>query len=160
DSRIHQRSSDWPRKGDDMAGYKRYEPRSRYPWFSYLWPLLLLLGLGGLLAWRFWPGTSNKEPGDGLDPRAQPRAITPSGDLAQDEQPTSDILRETSPSVVHITTVALRQDMYSRDVSQIPRGTGSGFVWDDKGHIVTNYHVIQDADGARITLADQSSWKA
>src|SRR5262249_54709913 len=122
--------------------------------------LLLLLGLGGLLAWRFWPGTSDKQPGDGLDPRAQPRAITPRGDLAQDERTTIDIFRETSPSVVHITTVALRQDLYSRDVFQIPRATGSGFVWDDQGHIVTNYHVIQGADGARITLADQSSWKA
>jgi S1-C subfamily serine protease len=42
----------------------------------------------------------------------------------------------------------------------VPRGTGTGFVWDDSGHIVTNFHVIQDADGARVTLADQTTFDA
>ena len=42
----------------------------------------------------------------------------------------------------------------------MPRGSGTGFVWDDRGHIVTNFHVIQGANGARVTLADQSSWDA
>jgi S1-C subfamily serine protease len=46
------------------------------------------------------------------------------------------------------------------DILQIPQGTGSGFIWDEKGHIVTNFHVMQEADAARVTLADQSSWKA
>jgi S1-C subfamily serine protease len=43
---------------------------------------------------------------------------------------------------------------------QIPQGTGSGFVWDTKGNIITNFHVIQNADAAQVTLADQSNWKA
>jgi S1-C subfamily serine protease len=62
--------------------------------------------------------------------------------------------------VVHITTLAVRQDAFSLDLFQIPRGTGSGFVWDQDGHVVTNFHVIQGADAARVTLADQSSWSA
>jgi hypothetical protein len=46
------------------------------------------------------------------------------------------------------------------NVQQVPRGTGTGFVWDASGHIVTNFHVIQGANGARVTLADQSSFDA
>ena len=45
-------------------------------------------------------------------------------------------------------------------MQQVPRGTGTGFVWDSRGHIVTNFHVIQEGSGARVTLADQSSWPA
>jgi S1-C subfamily serine protease len=45
------------------------------------------------------------------------------------------------------------------DVQQIPEGTGSGFVWDKQGHIVTNHHVISNASGAVIVLADGSSWQ-
>ena len=43
---------------------------------------------------------------------------------------------------------------------EIPQGTGSGFIWDNQGHIITNFHVIQDARRAEVTLADQSSWPA
>jgi S1-C subfamily serine protease len=56
--------------------------------------------------------------------------------------------------------MAVRQDVFRRNVMTIPAGSGSGFVWDDQGHIVTNYHVIREADAARVTLADQSSYDA
>jgi S1-C subfamily serine protease len=62
--------------------------------------------------------------------------------------------------VVHITSIGVQRDLFSLNVQEVPRGTGTGFVWDDQGHIVTNYHVIQDANGARVTLADQSSYDA
>ncbi|MCI3953141.1 MAG: 2-alkenal reductase, partial [Burkholderiales bacterium] len=45
------------------------------------------------------------------------------------------------------------------DVMQVPKGTGSGFIWADRGHVVTNFHVIQGS-GARVTLSDQSTWRA
>jgi S1-C subfamily serine protease len=64
--------------------------------------------------------------------------------------------------VVHITTTSqalLRQGARLRAL-EIPEGTGTGFVWDTKGHVVTNYHVIRSAHGARVTLADNSSWPA
>ena len=51
-------------------------------------------------------------------------------------------------------------DFFSMDVQQIPEGSGSGFVWDAQGHIVTNYHVIHGGDAAQVTLADRSTWKA
>jgi S1-C subfamily serine protease len=91
---------------------------------------------------------------------AVPRAVAPRGALAADEQAHIDIFKRCSPSVVHITSLGEQRDLFSMNVQQVPRGTGTGFVWDDRGHIVTNYHVIQGANGARVTLADQSSYDA
>ncbi len=91
---------------------------------------------------------------------AVPRTVTPRGPLAADEQAHIDLFRRTSPSVVHITSIGEQRDLFSRNVQQVPRGTGTGFVWDDRGHVVTNFHVIQGASGARVTLADQSSYEA
>jgi S1-C subfamily serine protease len=118
--------------------------------------LLFVLALGAVLAWRFWP----RQPRDGLDPNAAPREVAPRGDLADYEKTTIDIFRQSSPSVVHITTLEVRQTVFGLDLFQIPKGTGSGFVWDQDGHVVTNYHVIEGASAARLTLADQSSYKA
>ncbi len=87
---------------------------------------------------------------------AVPRAVTPRGALAADEQNNVDVFRRSSPSVVHITTLEAQRDFFSMNVQQVPRGTGTGFVWDESGHIVTNFHVIQAASGARVTLSDQS----
>jgi S1-C subfamily serine protease len=61
---------------------------------------------------------------------------------------------------VHITTLELTRDFFSLDVTQVPRGTGSGFIWDERGHVVTNFHVLQGSQAARVTLSDQSTWKA
>jgi S1-C subfamily serine protease len=89
-----------------------------------------------------------------------PRTVTPRGTLAADEQAHVDIFKRNSPSVVHITSLGAQRDLFSMNVQQVPRGTGTGFVWDASGHIVTNFHVIQGANGARVTLADQSSFDA
>jgi S1-C subfamily serine protease len=91
---------------------------------------------------------------------AQPRAVTARGDLAQDEKSTIALFKSVSPSAVYITTMAVRRELFSTRALDVPQGAGSGFVWDDRGYIVTNYHVIADAQGARVTLADQSTWSA
>ena len=118
-----------------------------------LWALgLLLLAVAWLALNRF--------DGYRYDPDAVPRAITPRGELAADEQTTIELFRNASPSVVYITTVALRADRYSLNMFEIPQGTGSGFVWDDEGHVITNFHVIQGANAARVTLADHTTWEA
>ena len=137
-----------------MSNHPRYTPR--YPWTAYVWPILFVVGLAALLAWRFWPRSS----GPDLNPHAEPRPITPRGNLAEDEHTTIAIFKENAPSVVHITTLTLKHDVFNLDLWQIPKGTGSGFIWDPDGHLVTNFHVIQGADAARVTLADQSSWRA
>jgi len=91
---------------------------------------------------------------------AEPRAITARGDLAADELNTIDIFRANSPAVVYVTSIALRRGFFSLNAVEIPQGTGTGFVWDDLGRIVTNYHVISDANRVQVTMADNSTWKA
>jgi S1-C subfamily serine protease len=93
-------------------------------------------------------------------PAATPRAVTPRGALDAEEQNNIAVFKNVSPSVVNITALGLERDFLSLNVQQVPQGTGTGFVWDAQGHIVTNFHVIQDANAARVTLADQSSYKA
>jgi S1-C subfamily serine protease len=92
--------------------------------------------------------------------QAEPRAVTARGDLAADELNTIDIFRSNSPSVVYVTSIALRRGFFSMNAVEIPQGTGSGFVWDHQGRIVTNYHVISDASRVQVTMADNSTWKA
>jgi len=116
------------------------------------WLILFSLILGLWLIWQ--PGGRGR-----LDPKATPRAVTARGDLAQDEQNTIDIFRNASPAVVNITTIALRRNLFSLNVQEIPQGTGSGFIWDEEGRIVTNFHVIGDASRVEVTLADRSTWK-
>ena len=56
--------------------------------------------------------------------------------------------------------IGFERELFSPNVQQVPRGTGTGFVWDERGHVVTNFHVIQEANAAQVTLADQSSFRA
>ncbi len=73
-------------------------------------------------------------------------------DLDPEERHTIALFKSASRSVAYITTQAQQVDFWTRSVTEIPQGTGSGFVWDELGHIVTNFHVIQDADSAKVTL--------
>ncbi|GAB5402322.1 MAG: trypsin-like peptidase domain-containing protein [Aureliella sp.] len=91
---------------------------------------------------------------------AEPRAITPRGALADYEQTTVDLFAQTSGSVVFITTQARVTNRFMRSVQEVESGTGSGFVWDADGHIVTNYHVIESASKAQVVFADQTSYNA
>ena len=76
------------------------------------------------------------------------------------EQATIDLFEKASPSVCYITTINSRQDYWTRDISDIPSGTGSGFIWDEDGHIITNFHVINGSDKFKVTLSDHSVWDA
>jgi S1-C subfamily serine protease len=77
-------------------------------------------------------------------------------DLTAEERRTVEVFRRASASVVYIAKIAGRQDQLSLDVLQVQPGTGSGFVWDTHGHIVTNFHVVNGGDTFRVRLADQS----
>ena len=94
------------------------------------------------------------------DPRAISRAVVPRGELTSGEKSTIALFRQASPSVVHITAIAVQRDLFTLNLYQIPEGTGSGFIWDNSGKIITNFHVIQNADVAQVTLGDQTTWKA
>ncbi len=88
------------------------------------------------------------------------RAVTPRGPLTSEENSTIAIFRKASPSVVYITTLDRVINLWTMNVREVPRGTGSGFVWDDQGHIVTNYHVVSGARGAQVRLSDQRGFAA
>ncbi len=94
------------------------------------------------------------------DPDFEARPVTARGDLAAGERATIEVFRKASPSVVYITSSEYRRDIFSLNVFEIPRGTGSGFIYDRDGHIVTNFHVIQPGTHWKVMLADQSEWDA
>lgn len=88
------------------------------------------------------------------------RPVAPRGPLAQGELTTVRIFENAGPSVVYITTVEHVRDIWTRNVMRVPRGTGSGIIWDDQGHVVTNLHVIRGGQEAQVRLADQRSYAA
>jgi S1-C subfamily serine protease len=95
-----------------------------------------------------------------INPEARPRVVTPRGDLGAEEQNTIELFKAAAPSVVFINSIEVRRGLFNLNVYEIPRGTGSGFVWDNEGRIVTNLHVIEDAGRVEVTLGDNSTWKA
>ena len=88
------------------------------------------------------------------------RPIDPVTVINNAEEATIHLFEVSAPSVVYITTTVQQQDYWSRNIYEIPAGTGSGFIWDTDGHIVTNFHVIQNAYKAKVTLSDGSTWDA
>jgi len=93
-------------------------------------------------------------------PEPAPRLIEPRGDLALDEQSTIALFERASPSVVFISTMREVVDPWTRRVFQARQGTGSGFIWDRAGHVVTNYHVIKGASTAIVRLHDGRAYRA
>ena len=88
-----------------------------------------------------------------LQPKAKMKTVTqPQGNLGADERSTIDVFKNVSPSVVFITNKRLQKSFFSPTVTEIPQGAGSGFLWDDKGHVVTNFHVIVDAHEVEVKL--------
>lgn len=78
-----------------------------------------------------------------------------------DELNNIQVFQRASPSVVYITNSRLvRRSFFNLNPEEIPQGSGSGFVWDNRGYIVTNFHVIQNASRITVTLQDGSSWDA
>ncbi|NUQ23811.1 MAG: trypsin-like peptidase domain-containing protein [Saprospiraceae bacterium] len=128
--------------------------------------VLLVLGFAGGTAWKSrdinrdpeQSQTSLTSQDDGL--AVATRQSAPEAGLNSGEVATIKLFENAAPSVCFITTTSMQVDFFTRNVMEIPRGTGSGFVWDKKGHIITNYHVIQGADKAQVTLADRSTYDA
>lgn len=115
--------------------------------FSYMAVALIGAIIGGIVASYFSPfigrGPNVEEPGDN---RSNPPVVSGA------ESPVIQIAEKVGPSVVGITnTVDLDSFFYHQNV---PKGTGSGVVFDDNGHIVTNYHVIKGNDKIVVTLSN------
>jgi S1-C subfamily serine protease len=91
---------------------------------------------------------------------ASPRPTTERGQLTGEEQQNIDIFEKWKASVVYIATSDRVMDYWTRNVTNVPRGTGSGFIWDPAGHVVTNVHVIAGAAAANVKLADGRDYEA
>ena len=91
-------------------------------------------------------------------PRPAPEAAN--ARLTEDERNTIEVVRKTRNSVVYITNLQHVRDFFFTYDELVPRGSGSGFVWDDRGHIVTNFHVIDEGDKFMVSLPDQRQVEA
>jgi S1-C subfamily serine protease len=149
---------------------------NRTPNFLSLLVLSAVVALGGFWGGLFWSAC-------GFQPADSPEAVAPFSpaaaaqpaqnpgrrgaipaaprpELADEERATIALFERASPAVVFITSLAVRQSAFSLNVQEIPQGSGSGFVWDRQGHVVTNFHVVAGGNAVRVTLADQSDWDA
>lgn len=88
------------------------------------------------------------------------REATPRNGLTQSETSVINLFEKSAPSVVFINTSRVRADYFRRRSVEVPQGSGTGFVWDKIGHIITNFHVIQGADRAQVTLSDGTTYEA
>lgn len=137
-----------------MSATREGLPPARRPGTG-VWPLAVAVLLGLLVGQWFFGRGGRREPAAA----AAPRPIAARGDLSQEEKSTVELFKTASPSVVYITSLA-RRSVGWFNVMEVPQGTGSGFVWDRDGHIVTNFHVIQDAQATKVTFSGQLSYPA
>ncbi|SPJ26408.1 S1C family serine protease [Palleronia abyssalis] len=95
-----------------------------------------------------------------LGPPVEQREVNPRADLPAEERSVIETFQAARESVVFITTSARVIDPWTRRSAEVSQGTGSGFIWDAQGHVVTNHHVIAGADGALIQLANGETYRA
>ena len=132
--------------------------------------ILLMVGLVavGFIAGQAWQyersgeketsvDTAGPETGESANREEVPAAVEV---ILDNEAATIKLFERAAPAVVFVTAVDIRKDYWTRNVFEIPQGTGSGFIWDDEGHIVTNAHVIASGEKVRVTLSDQTTWDA
>ena len=126
------------------------------------WPVVFV----GILLIGFWSALSMAEWGKPLGgsydgPEGKPRVVTPSpAELGADERATMAVFERATKSVVFIANTAIQRDPWSFNLFEVPQGSGSGFIWNKQGHIVTNFHVVYGASSITVTLADRTEQKA
>jgi len=116
-----------------------------------LFSVLLALSLFGFISIAFLSGSSQiAEAKTGALPTA----------LTSEEKGTIAIFKHNNPAVVYISTVKRVINPYTRSIHEIPSGTGTGFIWDKQGHVITNYHVVGKNTSARVRLNNQKTYTA
>jgi len=134
----------------DLHRHSSADPFLRRLSATALWIALLML------LWHFLPTIESWF----APTQSTARTVTARGDLAADEKATIELFEKARDSVVYISTAQVVRDFWTRNAYMVPRGTGSGFIWDDAGHVVTNYHVIEGAARATVRLADGRDYVA
>ncbi len=89
-------------------------------------------------------------------------AVAPlsAGARTEDERNSIDVFRTAAPSTVFVTQNQLVVDYFAGTRSEVPSGSGTGFIWDAEGHVVTNFHVIQGARSLSVTMQDHRTYEA
>jgi S1-C subfamily serine protease len=136
------------------------QPPSNRPSAMVRWLAILLLVVAGTLIYLVIDQRRDRAQSAPPASSYQPHDVVIPKDLGADEQATIDVFENASKSVVHITSIDSHTDRFTLDVTNIPQGTGTGFVWDTAGHVVTNFHVIQAGNTYKVTLADGSVYDA
>ena len=77
--------------------------------------------------------------------------------LKDEEKSVVDLFTKSKSAVVFITNVAVRRDAFTLSLTEQPQGAGSGIIWDDEGHVVTNYHVIRNANELKVQFSLQNN---
>ncbi|HEU4409218.1 MAG TPA: trypsin-like peptidase domain-containing protein [Polyangiaceae bacterium] len=130
------------------------------PWS---WPLAAALLAAALGACRREPGPLPDSASAPL-PSAScpPPLIAPlgSGALIENERNTIAVFREAAPSTVFVTQSRVVVDDFEGTATEVPAGSGSGFVWDEAGHVVTNFHVVEGAQSITVKLQDEKTLPA
>jgi len=127
--------------------------------------LLLIAAASGFVLGRGWislPDARQTEAQPATAPAtpARPAPTPAEGRFTDDEARNIALFERARDAVVNINAMGRRIDLFTRRVREVPRGMGSGFFWDERGHVVTNFHVIRNASGAQVVLADQSTLDA
>ena len=120
------------------------------------------VGGGACLAILLNVGISSAQPGKGgLDSALAglPAAVAESA-LRPEEEHLVKLFEKASRSAVFITNAAIKRSFFLDTSREVEQGNGSGFVWDKKGHIVTNYHVIAGADSIIVGFDSKTSYRA
>jgi S1-C subfamily serine protease len=127
-------------------------------------PAILALLIAGAFfyftTWRSNSQLSPLHPADWLKHAPQLEITEAAGNESLDAEEQNNILvyRKNIPSVVNVTSRAMKFDFFYGQVPQ--EGQGSGFVIDKEGHILTNYHVIEDAQQVEVTMHNRKKYKA
>jgi len=119
----------------------------------------LLLVLSGCKKTQPTPDATAATPGQAS---ATPPPVPPlsPGARIEDERNTIDVFKSCAPSTVFVTQTRVMVDYFGGVAQEVPAGSGSGFVWDDAGHIVTNFHVVEGARSVSVTFHDQQVFEA
>ncbi|MCE9634731.1 MAG: trypsin-like peptidase domain-containing protein [Planctomycetes bacterium] len=133
----------------------------------HLLPPLLLVGFVGVLVARACgvPAAPLPTPTPTSTPTSVPTSVpsargpigaSPAVVSGADEAAVIALFERASPSVVHVTNLVMVQRSRTEVPTEVPQGSGTGFVWDVEGHIVTNFHVVEGGNDFVVTLTDRT----
>lgn len=107
---------------------------------------------------ELYPSSPPYKEEKGLEVSASPPPVTIPVKVSAPEEVVIAVYSQVSPAVVNISSIAMAYDFFFNVVPQ--RGTGSGFIIDERGYIVTNNHVVENAERLEVTLAGGAKYKA